>query len=156
MYISGKSEKCFEIPPCGKIIFITEFVISGTFIKKGTIVSLTEEFQKYFFQTTFHYHFLPNIVFLDTNSILRVKGCIHWCFGQFYDKRIENLQIAQLLALGFFLSVSLVRELRKKFKTQNSNLKQPSRSQKLSNLQIFNSFVIKLTKASILPNCLVQ
>ena len=76
--------------------------------------------------------------------------------GQFYHERIETFQIAQLWALGIFVSVSLMREnlrgLRKKIKTQNPNLKRPSRSQKLSNLQIFNSFVIKLTKTTILPN----
>ena len=32
-----------------------------------------EEFQKYFFYTIFHHHFRPKIVFLGTDSILRVK-----------------------------------------------------------------------------------
>ena len=32
-----------------------------------------EEFQKDFFSTTFHHHFRPEIVFLGTDSILRVK-----------------------------------------------------------------------------------
>ena len=32
-----------------------------------------ERFQNIFFQTTFHHHFRPKIVFLDTDSILRVK-----------------------------------------------------------------------------------
>ena len=48
----------FEIPPCGKIvIFITEFVILGTFMKQKIVVSCMEEFQKKISQTTFHHHF---------------------------------------------------------------------------------------------------
>ena len=34
----------------------------------------------------------------------------NWCFGPFYHSRIEVLQIAQLLAIVIFVSVSLVRE----------------------------------------------
>ena len=48
----------FEIPPCAKmVIFITEFVILGAFMKEGKVVSRMEEFQKYFFKTTFQHHF---------------------------------------------------------------------------------------------------
>jgi len=40
----------FEIPPCGKmVIFITEFVILGAFMKEAKVVSRMEEFQKFFF-----------------------------------------------------------------------------------------------------------
>jgi hypothetical protein len=39
------------------VIFITEFVILGTFMKYGKVVYRMEEFQKYFFYTTFHHHF---------------------------------------------------------------------------------------------------
>ena len=40
----------FQIPPCRMIIiFITEFVILGTFMKLGKVVSRIEEFEKYFF-----------------------------------------------------------------------------------------------------------
>ena len=43
-------KKYFEIPPCRKtIIFITEFVTFGTFMRLGKVVSRMEEFQKYFF-----------------------------------------------------------------------------------------------------------
>ena len=49
----------FEIPSRGKIvIFITEFVIWGTFMKKRKVVPRMEEFQNYFFKTTFHQPFL--------------------------------------------------------------------------------------------------
>ena len=39
-----------------------------------------------------------------------VKYFSYWCFGQFYDSRIKVLQIAQLLALVIFGSVSLMRQ----------------------------------------------
>ena len=59
----------FEIPQCVKMVIpITAFVILDTFMKKGKIVMV--EFQKYFF---FNIIFRPKIVFLGTESILRVK-----------------------------------------------------------------------------------
>ena len=67
----------FEIPPCGKmVIFITEFVILGPFMKHGKIVSRMEGFQNKFFRPLFTIIFLPKIVFLDTDSILRVKTTV--------------------------------------------------------------------------------
>ena len=63
-----------EIPPCGKIvIFIDEFVILGTFMKYGKVVARIEEFRKYFSRPLFTIIFRPKNVFLDTDSILRVK-----------------------------------------------------------------------------------
>ena len=55
------------------VIYITEFVILGTFMKYGKVVSRMEEFQNRFFIPLFTIIFRPKMVFLDTDSILRVK-----------------------------------------------------------------------------------
>ena len=44
----------------------------------------------------------------------------NWCFGQFYHSRIDVLQIAQLLVLFIFMSVSSENKsekIKRKFKT---------------------------------------
>ena len=49
----------------------------------------------------------------------------NWCIGQFYHSRVEVLQIAWLLALVIFVSVSLVRE---NLRELRENLKHKIRS----------------------------
>ena len=48
MTVKSGLEK-FILKSLQMVIFITEFVILGTFLKKGKAVSRMEEFQKYFF-----------------------------------------------------------------------------------------------------------
>jgi len=56
MMVKSGLNSFFEIPPYGKIvIFITEFVILGTFMKLRKVVCM-EESQKYFFYID---HFSP-------------------------------------------------------------------------------------------------
>ena len=52
-------------------IFITEFVILDIFMKYGGIVSRMEGFEKDFSRPLFTIIFRTEIVFLDTDSILR-------------------------------------------------------------------------------------
>ena len=61
----------FEIPPCGKmVIFITEFVLLGS---KGKYFPSWWDFKLNFSRPPFMIIFWPKMVFLDTDSILRVK-----------------------------------------------------------------------------------
>ena len=67
----------------------------------------------------------------------------NWCYGQFYQSRIEVLQIAQFLALVIFcVNFSSERKserIERKFKTQNPNLsstwKKSGGSQKASSAE---------------------
>ena len=61
-------------------------------------------------------------IILKTNTKIAISYLANWCFCQFYHSRIEVLQIAQLLALVSFVSVSVtivrenLREFRENFK----------------------------------------
>ena len=55
------------------VIFITEFVILDTVMKQGKTVPCMKKFQKIFSRPFSTIIFWPKIVFLGTDSILRVK-----------------------------------------------------------------------------------